>query len=175
MNPMSMSQRWRRVMKEWIFLFLLLVALSVLYFAGFVVIDPRPTQSLTPIWVLTGLYLVGLTAVLIIFYWRVTRADIPPEYRFALKNGLPATARVLEIEQTRWKNRRYRRLDLRIIPLKWEYAMHVRVNKSDGSTYDVPLNVFLLGSQVPKEGDIIPVKVHPEYPNVVVWGAKTTV
>ncbi len=173
MNPMSMHQRSRRMLKEWGILLLLLVALHVLFFAGFVLIDPQPTRSLTPIWILTGLYLIGLTAILIGFYRRVNRADIPPEYRFTQKHGSPTTAKVLEIEHTRWRNQRYRRFNLQAVPRRREYAMQIRVNKPDGSTYDALLNVFLHGALVPKKGDTIAVKVHPEYPDVVVWSTET--
>lgn len=175
MNRMSMYQRSRRMLKEWGILLLLLVALHVLFFIGFVLIDPRPMRSLTPIWILTGLYLIGLTAILIGFYRRVNRADIPPEYRFTLKHGVPTTAKVLEIEHTRWKTQRYRRLNLQAVPRHREYAMQIRMNKPDGSSYDALLNVFLPGALVPEKGDMIAVKVHPEYPDVVVWGAETAV
>lgn len=175
MNPMSMSQRARRLLKEWGILLLLLIALHAFFFIGFVLIDPKPTRSLTPLWVLTGLYLVGLTAILIWFYRRTQKVDILPEYRFTLEHGLPTTAKVLKIAPTRWKIDRYRRLDFRAVPRHREYAMQVRVAGLNGSAYEVPLNAFLSGNQVPEKGDTILVKVHPDHPEVVVWGEKTLV
>src|SRR5687768_1515075 len=94
------TQRSSRIMREWGILALLLIALHALYFAGFVILDPSPGRSLTPFLVLTALYMIAFTALMVVFIRRFTLAHNPREIREAHAHGIPATAKVLSIDPT---------------------------------------------------------------------------
>jgi hypothetical protein len=96
------------------------------------------------------------------------KASSPPEYREAHEQGVLATAQVLEIERTRWRVRRTRNFRLQPRPAKREYQMRLRVTRPGEPDYEAWLAEFLTGHQVPKKGAIIPIKVHPQRPEIIV-------
>ncbi len=164
---MNMSQRTRQMLKLWAIFGGLLVLLHIFLFVGWVIIEPYTIDSFTPILVLMTVYLVLFAIIGWWFYKRVSEADSPIEYREAEEHGLPATAKVLDIKRTRWRIKRSRNFKLRARPTKFEYQIRVRVNKLSGD-YEAQLAEFLAGDQVPKKGNVIPIKVHPERPDVIV-------
>jgi hypothetical protein len=165
---MNMSQRARQMMKQWMGFFILLIVLHVLLIFGWILLEPFSRRSFTPTAVLMGGYLFLLTVILFVFYRNVTRAFAPPEYEFARQQGIPAAAKVLDIERTRWRIRRKRNFGLRSRPTRFEYQMRIRVTRPGESDYEAALAEFLVADQVPKKGDVIPVKIHPQNPEVIV-------
>jgi hypothetical protein len=113
-------------------------------------------------------YVVAFAVISFIFYRRLGRAHSPPEYREAREHGLPATAKVLEIKRTRWRIERNINFSLKIRPRRWEYEMRLRVTRPGEVDYEGMLAEFLDTEQVPKKGATIPVKVHPQHPEVIV-------
>ena len=165
---MNMNQRARQIMKQWAILGVALIVLHVLFFVGYLIINPTNRDSLTPVLILALMYIIAGGIIMWVFYKRVSEAAEPIEYREALEQGLPATAKVLSIERTRWRNKRTRNFRLQVRPQMFEYQMRVRISREGVPDYEVDLAEFLVGDDVPEKGDIIAVKVHPQQPNVIV-------
>jgi hypothetical protein len=165
---MNMSQRARQMLKQWAVLFGVLILLHGLLFLGWVILEPYSRRSLIPTVLLIIVYLIIFTAILLIFYQRVNLAASPPEYRETHENGVPATAKVLTIERTRWRVKRNRNFRLQSRPTRREYQMLVRVTRPDEPDYEASLAEFLTGDQVPEKGAVIPIKVHPQRPDIIV-------
>jgi hypothetical protein len=165
---MNMSQRASQMLKQWAILGGLLIVLHVFLFIGWVIIEPYVRDSSTPILVLTVIYLVLFAVIGWWFYKRLVEADSPIEYREAEEHGLSATAKVLDIKRTKWRIKRSRNFKLQGRPTRFEYEMRVRVSLDGQPDYEAMVADFLVGDQVPKKGDVIPIKVHPERPEVIV-------
>jgi hypothetical protein len=161
---MDMKQRAPKILREWASLAIGLLILHLLFFGALLLwVGDRP--AVFPIILLTTLYCIGFAAILIIFVKRLWRAHSPPEYAYARTDGIAATAKVLDIERTRWRSDRevlFRRY------VKYEHRMRLRVTLPDGREYEAQLAEFLAGEQIPNKGAVIPVKVHPDYPDIVV-------
>jgi hypothetical protein len=52
--------------------------------------------------------------------------------------------------------------------------MRVRVMRPGAADYEATLAEFLTGDQVPKKGETIPIKVHPQRPEVMVLAIDET-
>jgi hypothetical protein len=165
---MNMSQRAREMLKEWALFFGLLIVLHIVYFVGWGMIGPRNRDDLMPIALLTIVYLVGFAALMVIFYKRLASANAPIEYHEAREQGIPATAKVLQIGRTRWRHKRSRNFRLQVRPQEFEYQMRVRVSREGEPDYEADVAEFLAGDDVPNKGDVIPIKVHPQRPEVIV-------
>jgi hypothetical protein len=170
-------QRFFSVMREWGIMVALMIALHVVYFLGWIILGALGSRSFTPYLVLTIGYVVCLGWLGLIFFRRLDRAHVPVEHREAHSHGQAATGKVLAIEQTGWASGRQRRsMTLKIRPFslryrhpKREYQMRVRVIRPGESDYEAQLAVYLLHDQVPRMGDTISIKVHPNRPEIVVW------
>jgi hypothetical protein len=171
------NQRFWRIMREWGILALLMIALHAVYFVGWALLSPTPNRPLAPVLVLTALYVIASAVIIVVFYRRVSRADTPVEEREARANGLPAMAKVLEIEPTGWRSSRIRSTSFAVAVVfkpfrmyprrrRYEYQMRLLVTHN-GAEYEAQLAEYL-SDQIPEKGDIIPVKVHPQHPEVVV-------
>ena len=165
---MNMSQRARQMLKQWAVLLGALTLLHIFLFFAWIIFETYSRGSLIPIVLLIIVYLIVFTAILLIFYQRVNQAAEPPEYREAHKNGLPATAKVLTIERSRWRVERSRNFRLQPRPTRHEYQMRVRVTHPNQPDYDASLAEFITGDQVPEQGSIIPIMVHPQRPDIIV-------
>lgn len=165
---MNMTQRAIQMMKQWGILFGLLALLHIVLFVAWVILEP--TIMRTPVLgvVLMLVYLGLDTVILFMFVKRLGKASSPPEYEETRHIGLPATATVLCIEQTNWKVRSSRNFRLQHRPYRREYQMRIRVNRDGQPAYETSLAEFLTGDQVPEKGAVIPVKVHPRHPDVIV-------
>ncbi|MCI0709159.1 MAG: hypothetical protein L0154_03260 [Chloroflexi bacterium] len=168
-------QRFFRMMKEWAIFGGLMIVLHLLYALGFVTLDP--SDNLLPYIVLSVLYVVCLIGIIVVFWRRLSRADTPLAYREARVNGQPATAIVLEIERTGWHSgrRSHLRLILSLRPfsirpptLKYEYQMRLGVMRPGAADYEAQLAEYLTYNQIPRQGDTIAVKVHPQHPEIIV-------
>ncbi len=165
---MNMSQRGRQIMKEWAIVGGLLLVLHIGLFLGWWAVDPAESRAVGPVLVLVIVYLIGLCVTLVVSFRRISMAGLPQVYREARAQGVPASAKVLEIKRTRWRNPRTRNLRLQPRPLRFEYEMRLRVSREGASDYEAPMAEYLSGAQVPEKGDIIPVKVHPQHPDVII-------
>jgi hypothetical protein len=165
---MNMSQRAREMMKYWAILGGLLILLHIFLFTGWVIIEPYARRSFTPTLVLMVAYLVLFAIIGWWFYKRVGEAASPLEYAEAEEHGLSATAKVLDIKRTRWRIKRSRNWRLQLRPTRFEYQMRVRVSLDGQPDYEALVADFLTGDEVPEKGDVIPIKVHPQYPEVIV-------
>lgn len=165
---MNMRQRGPKILRQWALFWGLMIVLQIAYFVALMALEReiRRTPSLAIL--VTVPYLVALFALLVFFFRRLGNATEPPEYREAKANGLSATAKVLEIRQTRWHTPRRTNFRLQTTPRRWEYEMRVRISRPGLADYEAELAAYLSGSDVPKKGQIIDVKVHPQLPEVVV-------
>lgn len=165
---MNMNQRAIQMIKQWGMLFGLLALIHILLFAAWVVFEPvlmrTPALSIG----LIAVYLILDSLLLGYFVRQLGKASSPPEYEEARKNGLPAKATVLSIEQTNWKVKPTRNFRLQKSPYRREYQMHIRVSQAGQPDYETSLAEFLTGDQVPEKGSVIAVKVHPQQPDVIV-------
>lgn len=154
--------------KQWALLAFALIILHVLLFASWMLIGTVTRQSLTPVAIVMILYAVLFAAIVVVFCRRVNRAADPILYREARAYGLPATAKVLEIERTRWRVRRSCNFRLQFRPQRCEYRMWLRITGVGALDYETDMAEYLSGADVPERGDLIGVKVHPLYPDIVV-------
>jgi hypothetical protein len=89
-------------------------------------------------------------------------------YRQARADGLPAQARVLDVQMTRVRRRRQHHL----MPER-EYIMRVAVATPAAPEYEARVVQFLDPKYAPRMGAAIAVKVHPRRPEIVVWAGET--
>lgn len=80
--------------------------------------DPAESPRSGPVLVLVIVYLIGLCVTLVVSFRRISMAGLPQVYREARAQGVPASAKVLEIKRTRWRNPRTRNLRLQPRPLR---------------------------------------------------------
>ena len=89
-------------------------------------------------------------------------------YRQARAGGLPAQARVLDVQMTGTRlRRRHHRLPER------EYIIRAAVAPLAGQEYEARVVQFLDPKLAPRMGAPIAVKVHPRRPEIVVWAGET--
>ena len=89
-------------------------------------------------------------------------------YRQARAGGLPAQARVLDIQMTRIRRRRrHHRLPER------EHILRVAVAPLAAQEYEARVVQFLDPKYAPRKNAVIAVKVHPRRPDIVVWAGET--
>ena len=89
-------------------------------------------------------------------------------YRQARAGGLPAQARVLDVQMTRVR----RRLRHRLMPER-EYILRVAVAPPAATEYEARVVQFLDPKYAPRAGAAIAVKLHPRRPEIVVWDGET--
>jgi hypothetical protein len=89
-------------------------------------------------------------------------------YRQARAGGLPAQARVLEVQMTGVR----RRLRHRLMPER-EHILRVVVAPLAAQEYEARVVQFLDPKYAPRTGAVIAVKVHPRRPEIVVWDGET--
>lgn len=130
---------------------------------------PLPV-SLIPFTVLHLLLLVGFFVVAI-------RVFNPPVYKEARKYGHPATAQVLAVKKTGWRNRMRKSSSLVVkipssghsrTPFKYEYELQLRVTPGDALPYEAKVTTFLETTEVPSPGAMVDVKIHPRRPDIVI-------
>ena len=165
---MSMRQRGPKIARQWMLFFGWMIVLQVSLFLGFAVLEQHIRRNTTLILLLIVPFLIALFVLMVSFFRRIGDATAPPEYREASANGLPAKAKVLEITQTGWRTKRTRDFRLQTTPRRWEYEMRLRVSRPGFPDYEAELAAYLSGSDVPKKGEVIDIKVHPDQPEVVV-------
>jgi hypothetical protein len=149
---MNMSQRARQMSKQWFIFFGLLIVLHLLLFLGWIILEPFAMRAPVLVVPLIAVYLILFAAIMLIFYRRLGRAAWPPEYREAQERGLPATAKVLEIERTHWRVRPNWSFRLQRRPGKREYQMRLRVTRPGEPDYEALMAEFLTGDQIRKRG-----------------------
>lgn len=165
---MNMRQRGPKILRQWLIFFGLMIVLQVALFLSLAALEQHIRRSPALIVVLIVPYLIALFVLLVLFFRRLGDATAPPEYREAKASGLTASAKVLEIRQTRWHTKRRTNFRLQTTPRRWEYEMRVKVSRPGQPDYEAELATYLKGSDVPKKGDVIEIKVHPQRPEVVV-------
>jgi hypothetical protein len=105
MDSMNMGrQRARKIVKEWAILFGLVVLLHVLLLLGWVILNPGMGTPITLIIGIMTAYVITFAVIMVVFYLRLRRATSPPEFRVAREQGVPTTARVLEIVLIGWRS-----------------------------------------------------------------------
>jgi hypothetical protein len=75
---------------------------------------------------------------------------------------------VLDIETTGWKSKQGPGVSYTWRSVKHEYQMRLRVTRPGEGDYEVMVAEYLTADQVPMKGSTIPIKVHPERPDIVV-------
>lgn len=161
-------QRARRILKEWAILLGLFVLLHLLLFFAWATLNPGSSTSPALIITLMSAYVVTLSVILLAFYRRLQRAAWPPEFRVAREQGMATTAYVLEVAPTGWQSTQGSGTSLAWRPVKREYQIRLRVRGPNADEYEVSVAEYLTAAQVPKPGTTIPIKVHPQRPEVVV-------
>lgn len=165
---MNMQQRGSRILREWLLLLALLILLHVFLFFGWMSIMTAEKFAIEPfIWLMVG-YLLTFVVILFIFTRRLTRATFPRELKETREQGIVASAKVLDIKRTRWRNPRTRNFRLQVSPQRFEYVMRVRVKPTDAPEYEADVAEYLSGDEIPTKGDTIPVKIHPQRSEIVV-------
>lgn len=165
---MNMRQRGPKIARQWVLFFGWMIVLQVILFVSVMAFEQQIRRDEAFILVLIVPYMIALFLLLFLSFRRFSDATMPPEYREAKANGLPATAKVLEVRQTRWHTARRTNFRLQTTPRRWEYEMRVRVSRTGLPDYEAELAAYLSGRDVPKKGQMIDVKVHPQRPEVVV-------
>lgn len=165
---MNMQQRAPRILREWVLLLSLLILLHVCLFFGWMSMMTAEKFNVAPfIWLMVG-YIIAFFLILFVFTRRLSRATVPPELKEAREQGIVASAKVLDIKRTRWRNPRTRNFRLQVSPTRYEYEMRVRVKPASAPEYEANLAEYLSGDDVPTQGDTIPVKIHPQRSEIVV-------
>jgi hypothetical protein len=54
-------------------------------------------------------------------------------------------------------------------PTRWEYSIRLRITRRDRADYEAEAVEFLTSDQIPEKGAVVPVRVHPQRPDVVVF------
>jgi hypothetical protein len=167
-------QRARRILKAWAILLGLFILLHLLLFVAWATLNPSRSTPLALIIGLMTAYLVILTVIMLDFYRRVQRAAWPPEFRMAREQGMTTTACVVEVAPTGWQSTQGSGTSFTWRPVKREYQMRLLVSGANAHEYEVIVAEYLRAAQVPKVGTTIPIKVHPQRPEVVVLIPDTT-
>jgi hypothetical protein len=103
------------------------------------------------------------------FFWYLVRVLNPPAYRQARTRGVRATATVLDVQATGARTRTRGKIILNpnAHPAS-EYRLQVLVDSPDVTPYEAIVVEMIEPAKVPKRGETIAVKVHPQHPGVVV-------
>lgn len=91
--------------------------------------------------------------------WRVFQ---PLKIKQAKLQGILATADVLDATRTKWRMRRF------LGPWSREYRLQLRVMPPNGPSYPATAYAYFFSYAEPAIGSTIPVKIHPQRPNIVV-------
>jgi hypothetical protein len=146
----------------------LLLGLILLLCVVWAVMDHLRLVSLASAAVVAGAFLVGLAFVMVACFRIIGNADRPPEIREARADGIAATGTVLAVEKTGWKTRRGRGTSLTFGPTRWECSIRLRVTRPDLPDYEAEAVESLTSDQFPERGAVVPIRVHPRRPEVVV-------
>ncbi|GAB4549879.1 MAG: hypothetical protein OHK0023_15050 [Anaerolineae bacterium] len=168
---MRMSRRLPRILRTWLGLGIANVAIIAAFLVGWLIVEPTVTKSreIGPLLGLSAVFCVVYGLVMLVFIKHLNTVSSPPKvYQEASAEGLPAQAKVEEIEQTHWRLSRGDNFWFRVRPRYYEYVIRVSVQLPETPPYPAETTAFLTASQVPKIGDVVQVKVHPQQPEIVV-------
>ncbi|HRE46822.1 MAG TPA: hypothetical protein PLD47_03785 [Aggregatilineales bacterium] len=165
---MRMSNRLPHILRAWAMLGGALALLHGALFVAWNALQPstKTSRDIVPIVGLMVIYTLLFGVIVLWFTIRLGNVTQPKAYRDAQRNGQPAQARVDRIERTRWRIERNRNLRLRTRPRRTEYVMRIWVMSTP--PYEAEIAAFLSADHAPDVGAIIPVKIHPEQPSVIV-------
>lgn len=107
-------------------------------------------------------FLVFHTVAVIGVFFILWRVFSPLSIKQAKLHGIPATAQVLEATRTKWRGRRF------MGPWSREYQLKLQVAPPSGAPYEVTSFAYFYAGNEPQVGSTIPVKIHPQRPNIVV-------
>ena len=161
-------QRARRMLKEWALLVGLMVLLHALLFLAWAALNPGRSTPLPLIAALMLAYVIGLAAIIIVFSRRVQRAASPPEFRVARERGVAANAQVLEVAPTGWRTKQGSSVSFTWRPIRREYQIRLKVTPPGGDAYEVSIAEYLTSDRVPEAGALVPVRIHPQRPEIIV-------
>lgn len=161
-------QRARRILKEWGILAGLMVLLHALLVFAWAALNPGRSTPTAAIVALMLAYVIGLAAIIIVFSRRIQRAASPPEFRVARERGLAASAQVLEVAPTGWRAQQGSSVSFTWRPIRREYQFRLSVTPPGGDAYEVSIAEYLTSDQVLAVGAQIPVRIHPQRPEIVV-------
>jgi hypothetical protein len=107
-------------------------------------------------------FLILHLALLVAFFWFTWRTQ-PQAYREAQQIGLSAQGRVLAARRTRWRRRRGWG------PWSYEHLLDLEVDRPGTTAQRAEVVMYLpRDAQPPAAGTLLPVKVHPRHPTVVI-------
>jgi len=166
-------QRARRMTQEWVLLGGLIVLLHAFLFLAWAALNPGRSTPTAAIVALMLAYVIGLAAIIVVFFRRVQRAGSPPEFRVARERGLAATAQVLEIAPTGWHTKQGSSVSFTWRPIRREYQIRLNVTPPGGDAYEVNIAEYLTSDHLPAAGAVVPVRIHPQRPEIVVLDEQT--
>lgn len=161
-------QRARRMLKEWGILAALMVLLHALLFLAWATLNPGRSTPLPLIAALMLAYVIGLAAIIIVFSRRVQRAASPPEFQVARERGVAAIAQVLDIAPTGWHAKQGSSVSFTWRPIRREYQIRLNVTPPVADAYEVSIAEYLTSDRVPAAGAVVPVRIHPQRPEIIV-------
>ena len=161
--------RTRRILRGWASAAGLLLLLHIVLLGAYALLDELRLLTPTTAMVLAGVFVVALAVVMVLCFRIIGFGHLPREEREARAAGLPATARVLAVQQTRWRLDRNTNFKLETTPRRWEYRIFLRVMRPGEPDYEAEVAEFLLSDQVPRKGDVLDIKVHPRDPDWIAW------
>lgn len=142
-------------------LLLLLVAQGLLDTAGLLSLR----VSWLPFLILHFLLLIALF-VAIIFSIKASRQP-----QWLQEHGRPATARLLDMQKTGWRVKKRGGGSLVIGDpggRRYEYRLRLEIFPPDADPYELTTYQYLYLNRLPKVGDTLPIKIHPQQPTVVI-------
>jgi hypothetical protein len=168
---MSMTHRF---LKMWLIIIGYCLASAMVVALPFMLSrDDTPTSIV----VMSVLALAGMGIVTLGFGVLMYRNWAPSVLRQARTNGVMASATVTDVTPTGWRVRRSTPGAWRVQQggvsrasayRKHEYALRVQIKRPDSPPYDATIFQVLAKDRVPKPGDDITVRVHPERADVAV-------
>lgn len=174
---MSMTHRF---IKMWVIIVGGCIAGGVAVALPFVL---RGDDTPAAIAVNSAVALMGLCVVLLVGGWLIYRTWLPPALRQAHADGLSASATVLEVTSTGWRVRglpsgkrdgqlvwqvRQGGLSKSSTYRSHEYKVRLQVSHPNMPTYEAVTFQVLTADQVPKLGETVMVRVHPQNADMVV-------
>jgi hypothetical protein len=110
--------------------------------------------------------------LLIAFFFAIFRAasDTGRQLRWLQEHGRPATARLLDMHWTGW---RVKRRGGGSLTFGWpggprrEYRLRLEISPPGDHPYEVTTHQYLYLNTLPKVGDTVPIKIHPQQPTLV--------